>query len=174
MAEQIPRFLGTLPTIQQREEIQHVPIIGDGPYGKLDRKTTQKTNETDKIRDNSKVGSGFGKNISNWVGREMAYPSNVLSFATECSNVNHSELFPSNFREWFIRLFTKEGDVVLDPFSGSGSNGVAAHELKRNYILIDTILEYNETSRKRIQNGNYRGGFGNGQKTIAGDCSSEI
>lgn len=40
--------------------------------------------ETDKIRDNSKVGSGFGKNISNWISRDKAYPTNILRLSTGC------------------------------------------------------------------------------------------
>lgn len=47
-----------------------------------------------KKRDNSKVGSGFGKNISNWLDRDMAYPTNVLHLASECNNKNHSATFP--------------------------------------------------------------------------------
>ena len=72
--------------------------------------------ETDKTRDESKVNSGFGKNVSKWVGREMAYPTNVVHMATECSNQSHSAAFPVSLPEWFIKLFTIEGDVVLDPF----------------------------------------------------------
>jgi hypothetical protein len=50
--------------------------------------------ETDKRRDNSRVQSGFGKKIENWVGRELAYPDNVLHLATECNNRGHSATFP--------------------------------------------------------------------------------
>ena len=46
--------------------------------------------ETDKRRDESRVSSGFGKNVSNWVGREKVYPTNVIHMATECSNRNHT------------------------------------------------------------------------------------
>jgi DNA modification methylase len=50
--------------------------------------------------------------------RDMAYPTNVLHMATESSNKNHSAVFPVSLPEWFIKLFTAEGDVVLDPFMG--------------------------------------------------------
>jgi site-specific DNA-methyltransferase (adenine-specific) len=80
-------------------------------------------------RDNSKVMSGFGKNISNWVGREMAYPTNVLHMATECANRNHSATFPVELPSWFIKLFTQPGDTVLDPFMGSGTTAVACVQL---------------------------------------------
>jgi site-specific DNA-methyltransferase (adenine-specific) len=105
--------------------------------------------ETDKRRDNSRVGSGFGKNISKWVGREKAYPSNVLVMATETSNKKHSAVFPKELPSWFIRLFTQPGDVVLDPFLGSGTTSIAALELDRNSIGIEIKEEY---YRLAIQN----------------------
>src|SRR3989339_2099887 len=47
--------------------------IGDWANGRL-----KKLSETDKIRDNSRSGSGFGKNVSNWINRDKVYPTNVL------------------------------------------------------------------------------------------------
>ena len=64
------------------------------PMGNWAEHRLTKLSQTDKIRDVSNVGSGFGKNISNWVGREKAYPTNVLHMATECSNREHSAVFP--------------------------------------------------------------------------------
>ncbi|MDR1363823.1 MAG: site-specific DNA-methyltransferase [Spirochaetaceae bacterium] len=89
------------------------------PMGDWAKTRLRNLSETDKIRDNSKVGSGFGKNISNWIGRKSAYPTNVLHLATECSNKNHSAAFPEELPCWFIKLFTKENDTVMDPFMGS-------------------------------------------------------
>src|SRR5215207_3665233 len=80
------------------------------PTGDWAKSRLKNLSDTDKRRDNSKVGSGFGKNISNWVGRDMAYPSNVLHLATECGNKNHSAAFPRELPTWFIKLFTKEND----------------------------------------------------------------
>jgi len=91
------------------------------PMGDWSKTRLKKLSETDKKRDESKVGSGFGKNISNWLYRDMAYPTNVLHLATECNNKNHSAAFPERLPEWFIRLLTKEGDTVLDPFMGYGN-----------------------------------------------------
>lgn len=100
--------------------------------------------ETDMKRDESKVGSGFGKNISNWLNRKKAYPTNVLHLATECSNKNHSAAFPEDLPEWFIKLFTKPGDTVLDPFMGSGTTIYVANRMSRNSIGIDILPEYYE------------------------------
>jgi DNA modification methylase len=120
------------------------------PVGEWAKERLVKLSETDKTRDESKVGSGFGKNVSNWVGRDKVYPNNVINIATECSNKNHSATFPAGLPAWFIKLFTKEGDIVMDPFIGSGTTAVAAIELNRKYVGIDNNIEYIKLARKRI------------------------
>jgi site-specific DNA-methyltransferase (adenine-specific) len=121
------------------------------PMGDWAKSRLKNLSETDKRRDNSKVGSGFGKNISNWVEREKAYPSNVLHLATECSNKNHSAAFPEELPEWFIKLFSKEGDTILDPFMGSGTTNLTASRMKRNSIGIEILPEYYEMVKKQIE-----------------------
>jgi len=120
------------------------------PVGDWAQDRLAKLSETDKTRDESKVGSGFGKNISNWLGRDMVYPNNVIHMATECGNRNHSAAFPIELPAWFIKLFTQEEDVVLDPFVGSGTTAVAAAERKRNFVGIDISEDYCVLSRKRL------------------------
>jgi len=120
------------------------------PIGDWAKTRLKNLSETDKIRDESKVGSGFGKNISNWLDRNKAYPTNVLHLATECYNKNHSAAFPEGLPEWFIKLFTKEGDIVLDPFMGSGTTNLVAKRMKRNSIGIEIAPEYYEMVRSRI------------------------
>jgi len=107
----------------------------------------------DKERAVSTVGSGFGKNVSRWVGREKVYPSNVLHIATECGNKNHSAVFPVALPEWFIKLFTREGDLVLDPFAGSGTTAVASKDLNRKYLMIDIVEDYKKEAEERLKNG---------------------
>jgi len=121
------------------------------PMGDWAKTRLKKLSETDKRRDESKVGSGFGKNISNWVGRKMAYPNNVIHLATESANKNHSAAFPTALPEWFIKLFTKSGDIVLDPFLGSGSAAVAAKRMGRKYIGIEILKEFCTQAEKRIK-----------------------
>ncbi|MGB7292781.1 MAG: site-specific DNA-methyltransferase [Thermodesulfobacteriota bacterium] len=105
---------------------------------------------TDKIRDESKVGSGFGKNVSNWIGRDKVYPTNVLHMATECNNKNHSAVFPESLPEWFIKLFTEEKDWVLDPFMGSGATIKASQKLRRNSIGIEIKKDYYNIASSEI------------------------
>nr|WP_200873635.1 site-specific DNA-methyltransferase [Candidatus Magnetobacterium casensis] len=120
------------------------------PMGDWKNSRLKTLSETDRIRDKSKVGSGFGKKIENWVGRDMAYPTNVLHLATECGNKNHSAAFPEGLPEWFIRLFTKPGDMVLDPFSGSGTTMRVARNLKRNSIGVEISDEYCELTAAEL------------------------
>ncbi|PUE55208.1 site-specific DNA-methyltransferase [Limnohabitans parvus II-B4] len=112
------------------------------PMGDWKNSRLKMLSQTDKIRDESKVGSGFGKKIENWVGRELAYPTNVLHLATECSNRSHAAAFPDSLPEWFIKLFTQSGDVVLDPFSGSGTSIRVSRNMNRNAIGIELLNEY--------------------------------
>jgi len=121
------------------------------PMGNWAKTRLNRLSETDKIRDNSRVGSGFGKNISNWLDRDLAYPTNVLHLATECNNKNHSAAFPEELPEWFIKLFTKENDTVLDPFMGSGTTLIVAKRMFRNSVGIDIMPEYCEMVRKIVQ-----------------------
>ncbi|MBQ3351983.1 MAG: site-specific DNA-methyltransferase [Thermoguttaceae bacterium] len=122
------------------------------PTGDWAKSRLKNLSQTDKIRDNSHVGSGFGKNISNWLNRPMAYPTNVLHLATECSNKNHPAAFPQALPEWFIKLFTQENDVVLDPFMGSGTTNIAANRLNRQSIGIEILPEYFEEVKKYFSN----------------------
>lgn len=129
------------------------------PIGDWAKSRLKNLSETDKRRDNAKNGSGFGKNVSNWVGKEQVLPtnvlhleptiesqladlSNVLHLATECNNKNHSAAFPKELPEWFIRLFTLAGDTVLDPFAGSGTTLFVAQEMERHSIGIEIVPEY--------------------------------
>ncbi len=121
------------------------------PVGDWANSRLRNLSKTDRRRDPSAVGSGFGKNISNWVGRELVYPTNVLHLATECGNKRHSAAYPEALPEWFIRLFTKRGDTVLDPFLGSGTTAAVAKRLGRHAIGIEIISEYVDAAHDRLE-----------------------
>ena len=112
------------------------------PMGNWAEVRLKSLGKNDVVRFDSQVGSGFGKNITNWIGRAKAYPSNVLHLATECGNKSHSAAFPEALPEWFIKLFTDEGDIVLDPFVGSGTTCSVAQKLRRNSVGIEILAEY--------------------------------
>ena len=107
--------------------------------------------ETDRSRDESKVGSGFGKKVANWLERDKVYPNNVLHRATECGNRQHSAAFPYWLPEWFIDLFTDAEDVVLDPFVGSGTTAFAALEKGRRVIGVEIHKPYYEALKGQLE-----------------------
>lgn len=120
------------------------------PMGDWAKTRLKNLSTTDRVRDESRVGSGFGKKIENWLARSMAFPTNVLNLATECGNRKHSAVFPEALPEWFIKLFTQEGDTVLDPFMGSGTTLRVAKRLGRSAVGIDIQPEYVELVRNEL------------------------
>ena len=52
--------------------------------------------------------------------------------------------------DWFVEMFTKEGDVVLDPFMGTGTTAVSCKKHKRNFIGFEISKEYFDFSTKRL------------------------
>jgi len=141
--ERLLQFNKTRKFNMYQDEVK-VPI-GDWANNRL-----KNLSEVDKIRDTSKNGSGFGKNISNWLNKETVYPTNVIYLSTECNNKNHSAAFPYALPEWFIKLFTKEFDTVLDPFMGSGTTIEVAKDYKRNSIGIEILPEYVKMVKKEL------------------------
>lgn len=141
--ERLLQFNKTKQFNMYQEEVM-IPI-GDWAKSRL-----KNLSNTDKIRDNAKNGSGFGKNVSNWLNRDLVYPTNVLHLATECNNKDHSAAFPNELPEWFVKLFTVEGNVVLDPFMGSGTTVIVANTMGRIGIGIEIVEEYYKLADEQL------------------------
>lgn len=62
---------------------------------------------------------------------------------------HHPTVKPVHLMAWLIRLVSKEGDIVLDPFGGSGTTGVACNMLNRKFILMEQSEEYVEIIKSR-------------------------
>ncbi|NCC73216.1 MAG: site-specific DNA-methyltransferase [Sphingobacteriia bacterium] len=121
------------------------------PVGDWVNKRLQKLGENDIIRHNSGNSSGFGRDISKWVGKKEVLPSNVLSIPLVGKNKGHPAVFPVELPAFFIRLLSRENQLVIDPFAGSGTTGIAALANNRNCILIDNNESYCKLAEKRIQ-----------------------
>lgn len=148
------RFRDSWERLLQFNKTRHFKMYQDEvmvPMGDWAERRLKNLSKTDQIRDVSKVGSGFGKRVANWIGREKVYPTNVLHLATETKNKNHSAVFPDDLPEWFIKLFTLSGDWVLDPFAGSGTTNRVAQKMGRNSIGIEILPEYVQIARSRLQ-----------------------
>lgn len=120
------------------------------PIGDWAPKRLEKLNGKSTERHNSENDSGFGRDLTKWQGKETVLPGNVVSVPLVGKNMGHPAVFPVGLPEFFINLFTEEYDNVLDPFCGSGSTGIAAKKLGRNYVLIDLKDEYIEVANNRV------------------------
>ena len=105
-------------------------------------KRGQNLGPNDVVRQASATGSGVGRNVSHTTNRELVYPSNVLHGSPITHNTGHSAAYPEWIPEFFIKLFTDEGDTVLDPFLGSGTTCKVADRLGRRSIGIEMNEEY--------------------------------
>ncbi len=63
---------------------------------------------------------------------------------------NHPAMFPEGLADRAIRLFSFQGDLILDPFNGAGTTTVVAKKTNRRYLGIDVSKEYCETARNRM------------------------
>jgi site-specific DNA-methyltransferase (adenine-specific)/site-specific DNA-methyltransferase (cytosine-N4-specific) len=102
-------------------------------------------------------GSGMtGMNTINIQKLKLARPSNVIH-VNNISNQftdkqKHPATFPVNLVNFFIKTFSNEKDIVLDPFMGSGTTGIACKNLNRDFIGIEMDENYFKIAKQRIEN----------------------
>ena len=84
-----------------------------------------------------------------------ALPTTLVSISSESKRIadNHVAVYPLELVKYFIKGSTKEGDLVLDPFMGTGTTGLASKLLNRNWIGFEMQQDYIPLAEKRI--GNY-------------------
>jgi site-specific DNA-methyltransferase (adenine-specific)/site-specific DNA-methyltransferase (cytosine-N4-specific) len=120
--------------------------IGDWVDSRLN-----KLGENDLTRHNSVNESGFGRDLSRWVGKQTVLPSNVLSLALVGKNKGHPAVFPIDLPLFFIKLLCPGDGLVVDPFGGSGTTGIAALSLGIESVIIDNNAEYYQAAIKRLR-----------------------
>ena len=74
---------------------------------------------------------------------------NIFKFARTGNNLHPTEK-PVDMFEYLLSKFSNEQDLILDPFAGSGTTGVACKNLNRNFILIEKEQEYIDIINKRL------------------------
>jgi DNA modification methylase len=89
------------------------------------------------------------------VERGGVTPFNLIPMANACGSSSagangHGAGTPEPLCDWWIRYLSRPGDVILDPFCGSGTVGLAALKLGRSFLGIEAILEYVDIARRRI------------------------
>ncbi len=111
------------------------------PVGDWTKARLKNMSSNDLVRRESGTNSGVGRRISAWTDRKLVYPTNVLHASPVAHNTGHSAPFPDWLPEFFIKLFTDPGDVVVDPFAGSGTTVRTATRLGRRAIGIEIQAE---------------------------------
>jgi site-specific DNA-methyltransferase (adenine-specific) len=106
----------------------------------------------------NKDGSLTKVKIKNFGLREYGQRYNIWKYSTGlyCSSkykdaFKHPAIFPEELAKDHIMSWSNEGDIILDPFSGSGTTPVMAYSLNRKYIGIDISKEYCEIAKKRLE-----------------------
>ena len=98
-------------------------------------------------RENPRVGK-------NTISKEefLEWTKSIWNFNAErASKVGHPAPFPMELPRRLIQLYTFEGDVVLDPFMGSGQTGIAAVKSKRHYVGYEVNEKYVHLAKRRIE-----------------------
>lgn len=114
-----------------RDVHEYILIFSKGPFGRV--------NGTDK-EDTIKKEEFLEYTKSVW---EMQTAS--------ASEVGHPAPFPEELPYRAIQLYSFKGDVILDPFMGSGTTGIVARNSRRNYIGYDIEEEYVKLAQERIE-----------------------
>lgn len=82
-----------------------------------------------------------------------ALPTTLVNISSEVKKIsdNHIAVYPIELIDYFIKGSTKPGDLILDPFMGTGTTAISAIKLERNYIGFDIEKEYIDISNMRIK-----------------------
>ena len=121
------------------------------PIGDWAKNRLQNLGKNDLDRQNSKNKSGFGRDISRWVGKETVLPQNVISAAVVGRDKGHPAVFPVELPSFFIKLLSRPNSLIIDPFGGSGTTGLAALNLSRNALLVDANEQYCRLAFERVR-----------------------
>lgn len=83
-----------------------------------------------------------------------ALPSTLINISSQSKRISdtHVAVFPMELVEYFIGGSTDQGDLVLDPFMGTGTTGVSCKKLNRNYLGFELEPQYIVEAKKRILN----------------------
>ena len=105
----------------------------------------------DHTKSTSMTGS-YGK-YTNYreVNKGVRYPKQVQQFGVVERGTVHPTQKPLDLIEYMIKTYTNEGDLILDNTCGSGTTGLGAKNLNRNYIMMEQDPKYYEIACKRAQ-----------------------
>jgi site-specific DNA-methyltransferase (adenine-specific) len=123
-----------------KKQCTYNPQMTEGkPYdGNARTGSKQQTSSYGKYKQDREVNTGF------------RYPKQVQKFGVVERGTLHPTEKPLEIVEYMIKTYTNEGDLILDNTCGSGTTGLGAKNLKRNYIMMEQDPKYYETACKRV------------------------
>ena len=122
-------------------------------YAKQPTYNPQGVKEFNRLTRRGNNGECYGKSGSENLQELTNYPRTVQQFKSETKTV-HSTQKPVALMEYLIKTYTNEGETVLDFTMGSGTTGVAAVNLNRNFIGIELDENYFNIAKERIEKAN--------------------
>jgi len=134
--ENILVFYKNLPTYNYQKTTGHKPINSYTKYVKT--------------QNNTEIYGEMKQEISGG-GETDRYPRSILTFASDKQKSKlHSTQKPLSLIEYMIKTYTNEGDLILDNAAGSGTTGLGAKNLKRDYIMMEQDPDIYEIACKRL------------------------
>jgi site-specific DNA-methyltransferase (cytosine-N4-specific) len=164
--------------IRVRDSVEYVWWLAKSPWPKADNRRVLRPYSPDMIRLNrtgvrgtvrpsghhikatfDKIDAG-GSIAANIIEEDVAF--DLLKFGNNAANdayiegcrkagiKPHPARFPAALPEFFVRLLTDPGDIVLDPFAGSNTTGFVAENLGRHWIACDNVEDYLRGARFRF------------------------
>ena len=144
-----------IPTKEIYENVLQKTGYFQRPYSFIDSFNPPRVFNPQKIKGKKYTSGGgyiehldqevIGGNVS-----EERFPTAIIRFNTEKNKSVHPTQKPVALFEYLIKTYTNEGDLVLDNAAGSGTTGIAARNLKRNFILIEKEEKYIEIIKNRL------------------------
>jgi site-specific DNA-methyltransferase (cytosine-N4-specific) len=175
----VPAEWVTVRRIRIRDSVEYVWWLSKTPWPKANNRAVLRQYSKDMIRLNAKGLNGTtrpsGHNIRSSFSKVESggsIPANVIEemptdllkmgnnaandpYTIKCKEAGvkvHPARFPAALPEFFAKLLTTEGDIILDPFAGSNTAGAVAENLQRRWIAIEKVEEYLASSKFRFDN----------------------
>jgi len=168
----------TVRRIRVKDSVEHVWWLGKTPWPKANNRTVLRPYSKDMLRLKDKglkktvrPSGHFIKDSFASIDSGGSIPPNVFednvaddllkfgnnsandSYALKCKELGikmHPARFPESIPDFFIKMLTSEGDIVLDPFAGSNTTGAVAERSQRRWIAFENVKEYLEGSKFRF------------------------
>lgn len=174
----VPAEWVTVRRIRVKDSVEYVWWFSKTPWPKANNRKVLKPYSADMIRLNKRgvraTVRPSGHNITSSFDQisaggsipsnafEEPLPSDFLKFGNNAANDQysarckeaglkiHPARFPAAMPDFFVKLLTDDGDLVIDPFAGSNTTGMVAEGLSRRWIAADNVEEYLEASKFRF------------------------